>query len=71
MTAVSTRTESKSWFVVTVPNPTVRSEMYLALQFAEAEYERVHGRKAEHDDAFEVEANDEEIIIRFELKAAT
>jgi hypothetical protein len=35
-----------------------------------AEYERVYGRKADSDDAFVVIANDEEIIIRFELKEA-
>lgn len=67
MTAVSTRTVTKSWFEVTVPNPTWRSEIYLALHFAEAEYERVYGPKAESDDAFEVYADDEEIVIRIEL----
>jgi hypothetical protein len=68
MTDVSTRRVTKSWFEVVAPNPTVRSELYLALRFAEQEYERVHGREADSDDAFEVYADDEEIAIRFEIK---
>ena len=51
-----------------MPAPGWRADLYLALTWAEQEYERVHGRKAEHDDAFEVLANDEEIIVRFEIK---
>lgn len=71
MTAVSTRTVTKTWFEVTVPNPTVRSEMYLTLRFAEDEYERIHGHKAEWDDSFEVYADEEEIVIRFEIKGGS
>ncbi|NUQ98287.1 MAG: hypothetical protein HOY79_17645 [Streptomyces sp.] len=71
MTNVHTRTETKSWFVVVVPAPGWRADLYLGLHWAEQEYERVHGRKAESDDAFEVLASDEEIIIRFEIKTGT
>jgi hypothetical protein len=67
MTAVSTRVVTKSWFEITVPNPTVGAEMYLALHFAETEYERIHGRKNEWDNTFEVRGDDKEIVIRFEL----
>ncbi len=67
MTSVYTRTDTKSWFVVVVPVPAFRTDLYVGLRFAEQEYERVHGRKAESDDAFEVLAGDEEIIIRFEI----
>lgn len=67
MTAVSTRTVTKTWFEVTVPNPTVGAEMYLALKFAEDEYERIYGEKASWDDSFTVAADEEEIVIRFLL----
>lgn len=68
MTSVHTRTVTKSWFEVVMPAPGWRADIYLALTWAEQEYERIHGRKAEHDDAFEVLARDEEIVIRFETK---
>lgn len=68
MTSVYTRTVTKSWFVVVVPAPAWRADLYLALHWAEQEYEQVHGRKAETDNAFEVLANDQEIIVRFEIK---
>ena len=69
MTSVTTRTTTKSWFEVIVPVPGWRTDLYVGLRFAEMEYERIHGHKAESDDAFEVLANDEQIIIRFETKA--
>jgi hypothetical protein len=69
VTAVHTRTVTKSWHEVVVPAPAWRADIYLALTWAEQEYERVYGRKAKSDDAFEVLANDEEIVIRFEIKA--
>jgi len=68
MTAVFTRTTTKSWFEVIVPVPGCRADLYVGLRFAEMEYERIHGHEAESDDAFEVLANDEQIIIRFETK---
>lgn len=69
MTSVYTRTTTKKWFEVVVPVPGWRADLYLALHFAEQEYERVHGRKAESDTAFEVLDGDDQIIIRFEIKA--
>jgi hypothetical protein len=67
MTNVSHRTESKSWHVITMPNPANRAEIYLALRWAEDAYEKAYGRKAEHDTAFEMDAGDDEIVIRIEL----
>lgn len=69
MTSVTTRTTTKSWFEVVVPAPGWRADLYLGLHFAEQEYERVYGRKAESDDAFEVLSTGEAVIIRFETKA--
>lgn len=66
MTSVTTRTTTKSWFEVIVPVPGWRTDLYVGLRM---EYERIHGHKAESDDAFEMLANDEQIIIRFETKA--
>lgn len=70
MTSVYTRF-TEPWFEVVVPVPGWRADLYVGLRFAEMEYERIHGRKAEYDDAFEVLANSKEVVIRFETKAGT
>lgn len=69
MTSVTTRITAKSWLEVIVPVPGWRADLYAGLRFAEMEYERIHGHEADSDDAFEALANDEEITIRFEIKA--
>jgi hypothetical protein len=71
MTSVFTRTTTKSWFEVIVPVPGWRTDLYAGLRFAEMEYERIHGYEADSDDAFEVLAGDEEIVIRFEIKGTS
>lgn len=67
MTAVSTRTVSKTWYEVVLPNPTWGAELYLALHFAEERYKSTFGREPNSDDALEVRADDDEIVIRFEI----
>lgn len=67
MAAYTTEVESKSWFKVVLPVPSVRAELYKALHRAEQEYERYYGHAAEHDDAFDVLVTDYEIVIQFEL----
>lgn len=68
MVSYSTEVESRSWFKVTLPVPTVRAEIYKALYAADQEYERIHGQSAEEwDDAYTIEAGDDEIVIRIEL----
>jgi hypothetical protein len=64
---VSTRTVSKSWFEVVLPNPTIGAELYLAMRWAEQEYKTRYGRDNEWDNTFEVVGGDEEIVIRFEV----
>lgn len=68
MAAYTTDIESKRWFRVILPTPSVRAELYKAMSAAELEYERRYGRKAETDDAFEVLDGDDQIIIRFEIE---
>ena len=68
MSDVTIRDESKHWRVIAVPNPTNGAEIYKAMQAAELEYERIHDHPNEWDETFEVSANEEEIMVRFEIK---
>lgn len=70
MTSVSQRTvtETVTRHEVIVPLPATRTDMYLALTWADQKYEQVHGCKPEHDDAYWVRADDEEIVAWFEVK---
>lgn len=62
------RTESKSWRIIALPNPTCGGEMRKALTIAEQEYQAEHGRASEWDNTFTISAADKAIEIRFELK---
>lgn len=68
MADYTTDVESKSWFRVKLRTPTNGAEFAKAMICAEQEYERRNGHVAEYDDSFEVLSNDEQIVIRFEIK---
>jgi hypothetical protein len=67
MTRVSSHTETKSWRVITMPMPADRAEIYSALHEAEDAYKDAYGKDAVHDNAFMIEATDDEIVIRIEM----
>lgn len=68
MATYTTRTTSKTWHEVVQPVPALRADLYKALHQVETDYERAYGKKADTDDAFEVLAGNDEIVIRFEIK---
>lgn len=70
MTNVSQRTvtETVTRHEVIVPSPATRTDMYLALTWADQKYEQAHGHKPEYDDAYWIRACDGEIVVWFEVK---
>lgn len=70
MTSVSQRTvtETVTTHKVHVPLPATRTDMYLALTWADQKYAEIHGRAPASDDAYQIRAGDEEIVAWFEVK---
>jgi len=70
MTSVSQRTvtETVTSHEVHVPLPATRTDMYLALTWADQKYAEVYGCEPEYDDAYWIRADDEQLVVWFEVK---
>lgn len=69
MAVHSSRTVTRTWYEVVLPNPCLRGDLLKAMVEAEQRFQMYTGRDADNwDDSYEIVGADDELIMRFEVK---